>query len=203
MVILSRAPVLTFRSSGAALCGFRGFETGSLANVVNFVRYDIRRLTSASYGPLYAASAGDPFDASRTELVRAELDTDGKEIAGTQELVAEYAVDLKLGITVVNSVLNATDPTLLTLAPGDANIGGWAGPTDPELAVNRGPHLVRAIRVRLGIRSREADRKEKISTEPGLFRIGLGPNGGAPFARVRTLQADIALRNQTRPTWGL
>jgi len=54
--------------------------------------------------------------------------------------------------------------------------------------------------VRLSVRSREADREADILPGPGVaagfYRIGLGPDGTAPFARVRTVQADIALRNQ-------
>ena len=35
----------------------------------------------------------------------------------------------------------------------------------------------------------------------GLYRVGMGANGTTPFARVRTLQADIALRNHLRANW--
>jgi hypothetical protein len=197
-VRVSRTPPLTFRHDMGAMCGFRGHETGALVNVVNFVRYDVRDLRgNSSYASLYNSSSGIPYDSTRTELVRAELDTAGTVIAGTEELVAEYVVDLKFGITVVDSVLNGTDPSLETFAPGSPEIATWAGQT-PALT-----HLARAIRVRLSVRSRDADRESPVSTLPGLYRVGLGNGGGAPYARVRTVQADIALRNQMRPLWGM
>jgi hypothetical protein len=57
------------------------------------------------------------------------------------------------------------------------------------------------------VRSREADRLDNMNAAatavigPGLFRIGLGANGGPPFARVRTVQADIAIRNHRGIKW--
>lgn len=202
---LSHNPAMAFTGVNSKFCGIKGFGEGSLVNVVNTVRYDVRNLSSdANYASVYAASATGPYDSTRTELTRVELDTAGAVIPGTQELVAEYAVDLQFGVTVVDSILGGTDPTLLTLAPGDPAVAQWVGPT-PGLAANRGPELVRAVRVRLSIRSRDADRPAGVTASstvaPGLYRIGLGNGGGAPFARVRTLQSDIGLRNQTGVYW--
>jgi hypothetical protein len=205
-VRLSRTPELRTKGVGGSLCGlFHGEGVGHLVNVVNTVRYEIRNLSSDSnYAPIYAASAVAPYDADRTELARVELDTAGNVIDGTQELVTEYAVNLKFGLTAVNSVLNGSADALTTLPPGDAAIAQWAGPT-PSLAVNRGPQLARAVRIRLSVRSREADRDSAVTATstvaPGLYRIGLGSTGGAPYARVRTLQADIGLRNQMLALW--
>jgi hypothetical protein len=67
---------------------------------------------------------------------------------------------------------------------------------------------VRTVRVRLSVRSEEPDRDGPVITAPavpnvapGLYRIGLGANGGAPFARVRTIQADLSLHNQGGVGW--
>ena len=70
--------------------------------------------------------------------------------------------------------------------------------TQGEMGTGGTPENARAIRIRLSVRSREADRPVGIPTEDGdaLFRFGLGESGGPPFARVRTLQADVALQNQ-------
>jgi hypothetical protein len=196
------------------VCGIKGFETGALANAISIVQYDLRNLETHSnfgsantdYAPLYSADAIGPFDESRTELVRVELDTAGNPIAGTEELVAEYAVDFKLGITVAQP--SVTGPTLKTVLSTDTDdeVDNWAGdPSGKAAGVNRGPHLVRSVRVRLSVRSREADRDGDVIANahvaPGLYRIALGPDGTAPFARVRTLQADIALRNQMKALW--
>ena len=166
-VTLAKTPVLRFRSSPGTLCGLRGNETGALANVVNFIQYDVRNLNTASnlgaantsYAPLYAESASGPFDSDRTELVRVELDTDGNPIPGTEELVSEYAVNLRFGVTVVNAI-TGSDPSMIALAPEDVQIPNWAGDstTTPP---GQGPQLVRVVRARLSVRSREADRETK------------------------------------------
>jgi hypothetical protein len=193
---LRKTPDLRGREAGG--CGFRGFEVGSPVNVVNFVRYDVRNVEGhAKYQRLYDASRNIPFENTRTELMRVELDTAGQAIADTEELVAEYVVDLKFALTVVDTA-SGVDPTLKSLPFGDA---------DEAVYEYTNPHLIRAVRVRMSVRSREADREGDITATdnvaPGLYRIGLGANGTAPYARVRTLQADVALRNQMRPLWGL
>ncbi|MEB2311516.1 MAG: prepilin-type N-terminal cleavage/methylation domain-containing protein [Sorangiineae bacterium] len=212
-VVLSNQPKLTFRTSDATPCGIRLNETGYV-NVVNFIRYEVKSLSSSTrFAPLYTNAADVPFEAHRTELVRTELDTSGAPITGdtenTEELVAEYAVDLKFGVTVVNNVTGGTDPALATYLAGNAQIGNYAGDTN-ALTPPNGPQRIRAIRVRLAVRSREADRQGNISDSsgtfptgvaPGLYRVGLGAGATAPFARVRTLQADVSLPNQLGVLW--
>jgi hypothetical protein len=58
---------------------------------------------------------------------------------------------------------------------------------------------VRSVRVRLGVRSREADRPANISGGNAVYRFKVGPNDG--WARVRNFQADIALPNQLGVQW--
>lgn len=206
-ISLSRTPLLPVRG-GTTLCGLESAavgDVGDLVNPVSFVHYDIADLHGdPNYATIFSATSSDPYDVDRRELRRVELDVTGAEIAGTQELVAEYGVDLQFGLTVINSVTLGADPALKTLLPGDPDTALWAGPT-PGLAANQGPELIRAVRTRLSVRSREADRNTGVTATstvaPGLYRIGLGTNGGAPYARVRTLQADIALRNQTGVYW--
>ncbi|MEZ4224147.1 MAG: prepilin-type N-terminal cleavage/methylation domain-containing protein [Polyangiaceae bacterium] len=214
-VILSQNPTLRFRQVAGNTCGLKGNVTGAVANVINFVQYDLRNLNSSSnfgaanpaYAPLYGDSVSADYDADRTDLVRVELDTSGTPLAGTEELVAEYAVDFKVGVTAITGLLNGTDPTLSSFAPGNAQITNWAGDITVNANANQGPHRLRALRARLSVRSREADREAAIigasgtPIAPGLYRIGLGNAGGAPFARVRTLQADITLHNQMGLLW--
>jgi hypothetical protein len=217
-VILNRNPILRFRDGPGNVCGLKGNVTGAMVNVVNIVRYDVRNLKTNStfggentaYSPVYG-NYGDPaaaaWEADRTELVRVELDTGGNPIVGTEELVAELAVDFKLGLTVINNVLNNTDPTLATFIPGDAQIANYASDVTGLTNPNQGPQRVRAVRVRFAVRSRIPDRDAPIvgaSGSPvavGTYRIGLGVGGTAPFARVRTLQADITLNNQVGTLW--
>lgn len=201
-ITLASNPQITLRSGAARQCGAKGFETGSTVNVVNFIQYDIRSLgANASYSKLFTLSAGVPGEDERTELARVELDAAGAPIDGTQELVAEYAVDLVFGLTGVTSVLNQTDPTVAAIAAG--NMANFASPTGDA-------QLIRAVRARLSVRSREADREIDVTTggttaiAPGLYRFLVIPAAGsrpAQWARVRTFQAEIALHNQLRALW--
>ncbi len=86
-------------------------------NVVSRVRYDIRsavgkpRPTTSRSARHGGAVTGDN---GRTELVRVELDENDLELPGTLELIAEYAVDLKFGISVATegTVPGVTNPQI-------------------------------------------------------------------------------------------
>lgn len=189
--------VILKQDSRTSKCGLQGFNVGATVNVVNFIRYGLKRLDSAEDYPEYAAVYSDEvagtYEETRAELVREELNVNGTPIAGTTELVAEYAVDLKFGISVLSN------NTLVQLAEGNSNIPQYAG--DPLTAgANAGPGLIRSVHARLAVRSREGDREADIDADAsgiprGLYRVSLGADDAPPFARVRTLQADIALRN--------
>src|SRR5216684_313969 len=104
MITLRALPTIPFKRGGGT-CGVEGFGVGMQANVVNWIRYEIRDLKKApvGYASLFTKSAGAPGEDTRFELVRVELDADGNEMENTLELVAEYAVDLKFALTVVSS----------------------------------------------------------------------------------------------------
>jgi type II secretory pathway pseudopilin PulG len=193
-IVLSSTPALEFRGTSDLKCGLKGLESGATINVVNIIEYELGTLKDeTAYAPLYDASTA-PFDEDRTELIRTELDANGDPLEGTTpELVAEYAVDLAFGFTAWG--IGGNDK-LTTVTP-DGDMSAFF----PTSGVGNVQHL-RAIRARLSVRSREADRAEGVPADlPGLYRIGLGPDGGAPFARVRTFQADIALHNIGRTEW--
>jgi type II secretory pathway pseudopilin PulG len=192
-ITLLPTPALQFRSSagGTVQCGFRGFTTGGSINVINFVRYQLRSMISDSnYASLFAASAaaGLPYEAGRVELTREELTPAGALMAGTREIVAEYAVDLQFAVKQATSSLN---PALTEPAP--ATITATYGSTQ----------LLRGVHVRFSVRSREADREADVSGMPAgdIYRIGLGSDGLKPYARVRTFQADVPLRNLEGANW--
>lgn len=185
-------------------------------NVVNFIHYDLRNLKTDpqtaqaqnTYASLYSSSAPAPGEDQRTELVRVEQDLLGQPIIGTEEIVAEYAVDLSVQVTAVTAgtpcaVGASCDPTVTVVAPGNALFPTFTG---PAFGTANTPELVRSVRVRLGVRSREADRANDVpnGVGTGLFRfnIGTGVAGTADsYARVRTFQADIALHNQADILW--
>jgi hypothetical protein len=219
ILVSASNPRLTYRGATAPVnmqCGVMGNGKDHLVNVVNFVKYSLRNMAGFSqFGPLYQSSlaGGTPVtDFGRTELVREELDTDGTSIFGTEEIISEFAVDLRFGIS-VTQILNPGSPNqteqLKAFSIGDTNnIKDWAG-DPPGLPATNGPQRIRTVRARLSVRSREGDRLTNLSggdggtlpIAPGLYRFGLGVGGVAPFARVRTMQADIALRNHRGVAW--
>ena len=210
MVINLRAsPAIAFRRPGTA-CGVEGLGVGMQANVVNWIRYEIRDVQKnppAAYKPLYAASATAPGDQTRRELVRVELDYEGKEMAGSLEIVAEYAIDLKFGLTVLSGFKTAAnlDPNIVQFPIGDARNYEYTYEPSSSSPVNeKAPHRVRSVRARFAVRSREADRAANVtppsSAPPGtIFRYAVGVDAG--FARARTLVADISLPNLASLAW--
>lgn len=200
---LNPLSVLSFRGAAASDCGVKDQELG-VVNVVNIIRYDLSDLsgTTGGYAPLFTGPGQSPFNANRLELVRAELFADTQvgvdtPDPATVEVLVEHAVDLQFGITLAGT----TFTTLRTLAPGNAGIGAAAG--DTSTTATSTPQRIRAIRVRLSARSTVPDREADVDPEsvaPGLYRIKVG-DGEQPFARVRTLQADVALLNQAGVRW--
>lgn len=177
-------------------CGIDGRGTGDSVNVVNLVRYrvmDVQKDTTLYplWKPLFDASKGAVGEDNRTELVRDMLDGASNSIAGTTDIVAEYAVDLEF------SVMGQLVPNTPSLAPA----------TPPSAAFNTyfaaaqtgdRPQGVRIVRTRLSVRSREGDRAAAIPG--GLYRFKLSGTTN-DWARVRTFQADVALPNQRNVQW--
>jgi hypothetical protein len=192
---LASNPPLQFRVRGAVGCGIDGTGGSFSLSVINVVRYSIKSMkTVTAYTALFdAAKAGLSADklaeleTRRAELSRVEVAPDGTDIAGTEELVAEYAVDLRF---VPWAATSATNPTISTTATAD------------QFTTTAGqPQLLRGVNVRLSVRSREADRTTDAGgSGAGAFRMG--PLGDAKlYARVRTFQADIPLRNMEGTNW--
>jgi type II secretory pathway pseudopilin PulG len=210
-VTINSAPPLQMRSGGANSCGVEPIIPSTL-NVVNFIQYSVRNLSTnaltaqgqADYASLYANSAAGPGEAQRTELVRVEEAVDGTPMTGTEEVVAEYAVDLGFQITAVTGTgITGNDPTLGVVLP---TAGAFSTYTGDVFNTANTPELVRTLRVRLGVRSRESDRAAGLTADvgagqtQGLYRFNVG-SGAEPFARVRTFQADVALSNQMDVLW--
>ncbi|WP_437601846.1 prepilin-type N-terminal cleavage/methylation domain-containing protein [Sorangium sp. So ce590] len=218
------------RLEGLARCGVTpGGNTGDggWVNVVNRVRYEIRSLRTAGtpYTPLVTPIApAQTGDDGRTELVRVELDDADQPILETTELIAEYAVDLKFGISIANEggVPGVTNPSIERFpitAIDDTNVYNIAAENSQSGAA---PQRVRSVQVRLSTRTRAPDRDADLPGGPDGRRrrflipgivtgvdtlaaaqlAGAIPAGAPPvFARMRTLYADIALPNQAYVTW--
>jgi type II secretory pathway pseudopilin PulG len=193
-VDVSATPPIPLRGGGNNLCEFAG--VGVEINVVNFIRYRIADVHhtptyGSQFGQLYASDA-NPWDANRTELIREELDpmtgTPFNDPSVNPEIISEYAVDLKFEVTYGNPWPNPIQ--LLTTSPTTTNTVYTIAGTDTASR----PERVRSVRVRLSVRSRDADRAGPIPGT-GLYRLGITTNGVTTYARVRTLQADVAVPN--------
>ena len=169
-----------------------GFAAGSSVSVVDHIRYSIQQVPSdlPAWKPLFDASKGAPGEDGRTELVREEIDpTTDLPNPATLDIAAEYAVDLEFGVTGQPTV----GGNLVYAASSDAAFGQF-------FDAGGRPQGVRSVRVRLGVRSREADREANIVDGTGrLYRFKVGTNDG--WARVRTFQADVPLPNQATVQW--
>ncbi|MEP7052688.1 MAG: prepilin-type N-terminal cleavage/methylation domain-containing protein [Pseudomonadota bacterium] len=212
-VVVNSQPQIQMAGNGAE-CGLTTGAGASMPtiNVVNFIQYDVRSLVTnaqtavaqATYAKMFQKESVAPGEASRTELVRVEQDITGAPIPGTEELVAEYAVDLNLQVTAMSGPsLNGIDPApLATYTPSMAQFASYTGTT---YGTANHPQWIRSVRVRLTVRSREGDRDSDVPNGAGnaLFRFNLGAGGGATdsFARTRTFQADVALHNQADILW--
>lgn len=201
LVTLAAAPALTRPVDGGTLCGIEGLGKDMDVSVIDLVRYNIRPMVGdATYAALFRASGLNtgggsstsalPYEAKRAELVRVELTPAGAEIASTREIVAEYAVDLQLSGW---SATDATNPALVAVPAATLN-NTYAG-----------TQLLRGMHLRLSVRSREADRNADITGTGGgsndRYRMRLTSPEGPVFARVRTLQTDIPLRNLENSAW--
>jgi Prokaryotic N-terminal methylation motif len=200
LVNLKASPQLVRPVSGGIRCGIEGNGEDMDLSVIDLVRYNIRGMvTDLNYASLFKASGLEtggtsstsalPYEGQRAELVRVELTPDGAEIDATREIVGEYAVDLQLNAW---RAKNAADPTLI---PVDEAVSDSYASTQ----------LLRGLNVRLSVRSREADREANVAgvggTSADIYRIPLGPSKGAPYARVRTLQSNVPLRNLESSNW--
>ncbi len=183
-------PGLLFRSGAAnnAQCGINGTGGGYSLSVVNIVRYNIRSMTTqAAYQSLFNASglAQVPFETTRAELTRVELDYTGTELPSTLEIVAEYAVDLQLTPW-------ATSPASpLAAASNPAQF-------DPTSTVSQS---LRGLNVLLSVRSREAVQTGTGTSDRHQIQLPTTPPEPNTYARLRTFQSTIPLRNLENARW--
>ena len=203
-VQLASTPSIPVRPGSA--CGMIAPPTcggGLLVSVITRARYDIRSLVGATgspYAGLVTAPAGVAAitgDAGRMELVRVELDAANAEIASTLELVAEYAVDMRFGITVASRIQNDNyNPPHTTYGIGDANLYPIAD--DPAAGPTATPQRIRAVQLRLAARTRAPDRSTDLPTGNDGRRLHFLVDGALapPYARVRTGYTNVALVNQ-------
>lgn len=220
IVHLAADPALPLKADGD--CGIAGIGVGALANPVARIRYDVRSLaTHPSYGPLVAPATAEvqaaqqvTGDAGRTELVRVELDGNNAEMPDTLELVAEYTVDFKLGISVSSTANTPTPNPVITRYPIQQAEFNEIYLAAAEVTDGGHPESIRAVQIRLSTRTRAPDRDANLDVGTGpdarplrFFIPNVVPGIGTPadvtpalavpvYARMRTLYAEVALPNQ-------
>lgn len=172
-----------------------GYEppcTYCLVNTISTVRYQLASLQGhPQYGAMLApAAAAATGDLGRTELVRVELDKQGNPLPDTLELVAEYAVDLKFGISWIDPASSAVTDVPIT------------DPATPAV-YTVAPERIRSVHVRFSTRARAPDRDTGLPAGPDgrKHRFELPIAGKTTFARMRTLYTEVALQNLVRATW--
>lgn len=166
--------------------GYRADCWDCKVNAISVIRYELQSLKGhPTYGPLVApiAAAGTGDD-RRTELTRVELDPAGLPIANTLELVSEFAVDLKFGISFVSPGNNG-----MTDIPAPL-------PANP-LIYTTPPETLRSVNIRFSTRARAPDRVSDIAGGPDgrRYRFKLGITTNPSYTRLRTLYTQVALQN--------
>jgi hypothetical protein len=229
-VTIENTPALQQNASGKT-CGILGHGVGFAINPVNIIRYEIAQVkpTVVADHPqlqyLYEGSAPDYDDTSRFDLMRYEvpatLDRNASVVGvnwpGTSspvtasgELVAEYAVDLAFGLTVMSDYQTGI---LTTYDEGDPLIAGYAGDPLGAAAAQSlasatvGAHFIRGVHARLAVRYREADRETSILPDPTdagvtaaqVLRVKVSDTD--QFARTRSFQSYIRTHNTRNLTW--
>ncbi|MEZ4302224.1 MAG: prepilin-type N-terminal cleavage/methylation domain-containing protein [Polyangiaceae bacterium] len=166
--------------------GYPANCTGCRVSAIAVVRYQLQTLKShPQYGALVApVSTGATGDALRTELTRVELGADMLPLAPTLELVAEYAVDLKFGISFIDQATTAITDLPVPL------------PANPAIYMTPAERI-RTVHVRFSTRSRAPDREVDIGVGPDgrRHRFLLPVAGSTKYARMRTLYTQVALQN--------
>jgi prepilin-type N-terminal cleavage/methylation domain-containing protein len=185
------SPPLPDASAGSVRCGVHGYGEGSEVNVVSMALYRIEV---------------DPLDATgrKTDLVRWQVSADGNTVAGTREIIVEYAVDVQVWFR--------HDDQATALLPFQPNIqypqdmvddsqvvilgaGGAAPILNGTLAAH--PENLRVAIVRISVRTAEEDPTfpfvARAVGDP-LVRFELNA-GGVGSAHVRSLTAQVELPN--------
>ncbi|MCL2822511.1 MAG: hypothetical protein FWD57_00830 [Polyangiaceae bacterium] len=190
-------------------CGIAGRGRGMTLNPVSVVEYSIASLETVSpyketiYHPDYAVTGSDD---GRTELIRTEK-LFLENSVDIQELVAEFAVDLRVGVWTTDNTIGVgvRRGAMTYISPEDASVATAPVAESDPIEIVKGPTAIRMVDLRLVVRSREADRAEGIdsianplATDGYMFRA---PIPGGRWARARTLSSSVALMNHRGDAW--
>jgi type II secretory pathway pseudopilin PulG len=203
-------PILTPLATGN-LGGVTPIPAGrAWINPVQIVHWEITNTAAEAIAtPQYQRalgmqSLGATSDPNKYDLVRSYVDAAGNVIAGTSEIIAEYAVDFKFGFSVENGP-GPGQPQMVTYAFDDPANQAWANTVTPAAA--NGPQRIRIVRARVATRTALPDRAVNVpvanfGADAFLYRYCMTPgacaiqDGTLRWARVRTITTEVALPNQ-------
>jgi hypothetical protein len=185
-----------------------GVSPNATINPVQIVRWTIAQSTLNA-----EAGSGQKYD-----LQRQFLDSSGNA-AGSPEIIAEYAVDLKFAFSidtlgnatgdysqVASSpiVVNSFDDSTNNAATSNQTVAGDVASSLTGTTAPNGPYpqRIRSVRIRLATRAAIQDRAQPLSAGGDyLYRYCVNTagcdDGGTPdYARTRTLITEVSLPNQ-------
>lgn len=198
-VALETTPTVPMQPQSLLPCAIKGFGSGFPVHVISRVRYEVRAVVNdANFADYVQPLNPITGDDTRTELIRSELTPEDTVMQGTEELITEFAVGMRFGLTALAITSQPDNPILerfpITDPAPNAQIHTIAGPAD---VVGARPEAIRSIQVRLSTRSRAPDRPTALPGQAGRpYRFFVSTARGADrFARVRTLEREFNLIN--------
>jgi prepilin-type N-terminal cleavage/methylation domain-containing protein len=198
-VALETTPTVPMQPQSLLPCAIKGFGSGFPVHVISRVRYEVRSvINNATFADYVLPLNPVTGDDSRTELMRSELTPDDTIMAGTEELITEFAVGMRFGLTALAINSQPDNPILerfpITDPVPNSQIFSIAGPAEDTASR---PESIRAVQVRLSTRSRAPDRPSALPGQAGKpYRFLISSAKGADrFARVRTLEREFNLTN--------
>ena len=204
-VITTRtAPAYAMANVASAVdknCGGTGHCIGCEVSPVQIIRYEIASLAADTRFAWAYPTGGGVGDTNKYDLIRRELKPNGSIVTDSEEIVAEYAVDLAFALGVDTSLSAVPggpwiEPNIAQLPFGHADNMLYA---DAVTSTAARPQRIRSVRYRLTTRTRFPDNTTAVDDGgAGLLRYKLGTDR---FARARTITGDIALVNQQGIRW--
>lgn len=200
--------LLNTTETGNDVCGARLMEEVAIAPIQR-VRWSLGTESAATLATgRYDPVLDGPDGQKKLNLQRQVLAADGVTPVGPPELVAEYGVDLKLGLMIDNST--TATPSLLDVdfEAEDDVFKTWGAAVSTITTPNVGPQRIRSVRYRLAFRTSFADRTSDLAMpggRPYMARYCMLPGSpGSPcttFSRVRTVISEVALVNQAKAVY--
>ncbi len=171
-------------------------------NPVQTVRWSIGKTADPLAPDVSVGETGNKFDLYR-EVLDAMLAP--VPAPGGPQVVAEYAIDLKFGISVDSPAALAPPNNQLTfdMDTDGLSIASWTQLASGTAAGAAAPQRVRSVRFRVATRSSLPDRDAPFSPVPGYISryCTEAATPCTKFARARTIMSEVQLINQAGMTY--